>query len=115
MDKKVLLASNVSLENHDNTLTAFKNDITPHYLPAHKTFRLYVESIGIHCKFINNIISKNNELPSVIYVPDEYMEENIWFREKIGLEIFKNYHKIYLNPDETYSEESLNEHLRLTQ
>ena len=59
MEKKILLVSNACMDKYDYTLSTFKNALPKDHLPTHKKWKIGVESIVIHCQFLNEGVSKN--------------------------------------------------------
>ena len=79
MEKKNLIASNVCTDKYDNTLSNFKNVLPKGHLPVHKQWKIGVESIGIHCQFLNEAVSKNNKYPALIMFSRGYLISQIGF------------------------------------
>ena len=79
MEKKILIASNVCTDKYDNTLSNFKNVLPKGHLPVHKQWKIGVESIGIHCQFLNEAVSKNNKYPALIMFSRGYLISQIGF------------------------------------
>ena len=79
MEKKVLIASNACMDTYDNSLSSFKNTLPKGHLPIHKEWKLGIESIGIHCQFLNEAVSKNNKHPALIMFSRGYLIDKIGF------------------------------------
>ena len=123
MENKLIIASNGCLEtyNNNNNLHKFTNSLPLHYLPQNKKWCLGMESIGLHCRFLNEAVSKNNSHPALIMFSKGYLKEKLGYdnlayidtniyeeREKLSLDMFSPNHLFYLNSSKAYPLESLN-------
>ena len=96
MEKKILIVSNGCTEKYDNTLSDFKNVLPKGHLPAHKKWKIGVESIGIHCQFLNEAVSKNNKYPALI------MFSRGFLISKIGFDCFESDQEYFPTSSEKY-------------
>ena len=125
MEKKILITSNACVNKFDNSLSAFQNEIPKNHLPAHKKWKLGVESIGISCHFLNQAVSKNNQHPALIFFSKGYLIEKLGFdnlasdsqnklslsaRQPLNLDMFHPSQRYYLSKDKKYNLTSLNFH-----
>ena len=79
MEKKILIASSACTDKYDNTLSNFTNVLPKGHLPTHKKWKLGVESIGVHCQFSNEAVSKNNKYPALIMFSKGYLISKVGF------------------------------------
>ena len=121
MEKKILLVSNACMDKYDNTLSTFKNTLPKDHLPTHKKWKIGVESIVIHCQFLNEGVSKNIKYPALIMFSRGYLlsqmgfdclafEDSLVSRKNLNMSIFHPSQCYFIDENETYTSKQLNEH-----
>ena len=118
-EKSVLLISNGSAYHQkSNTLTHFSGVIPKTFLEEHKNWMVSLKSCGLHLNLKQKLVSKNEAHPIMINITYKDFEETIERSQitdmtKLSLNMFKNYHKIYLNSEKSYTARSLVRQIRL--
>ena len=114
-DKSVLLISNgPSRTGQDNTLTSFSGSIPPDFLNKHKSWKVAVDSCGLHVMLKQPISSKYENHPSLIQITFENLN-NVIIKHgldgmsKFQLSMFENSLKLYVDREKSYTSESLAE------
>jgi hypothetical protein len=114
-DKSVLLISNgPSRTGQDNTLTSFSGSIPPDFLNKHKSWKVAVDSCGLHVMLKQPISSKYENHPSLIQITFENLNKVIIKHgldgmSKFQLPMFENSLKLYVDREKSYTSESLAE------
>ena len=67
------------MDKYDYTLSTFKNALPKDHLPTHKKWKIGVESIVIHCQFLNEGVSKNIKYPALIMFSRGYLLSQMGF------------------------------------
>ena len=121
MEKKILLASNGCMDKYKNSLGSFKNKLPKGHLPTHKKWKLGIESIGVHCRFLNEAVSKNNTHPDLIMFSRGYLIKKVGVdclafnnapncSKELTLDLFHPSQCYFINKDVSYDKKQLNEH-----
>ena len=101
-EKAVLLISNgTTCHQKLNTLTHFSGMIPKTFLEEHKNWAVSLKSCGLHLNLKQKLVSKNEAHPIMINITYKDFEETVERFQitdmmKLSLNMFKNYHKIYL-------------------
>lgn len=118
-EKAVLLISNgTTCHQKLNTLTHFSGMIPKTFLEEHKNWAVSLKSCGLHLNLKQKLVSKNEAHPIMINITYKDFEETVERSQitdmmKLSLNMFKNYHKIYLNSEKSYTARSLVRQIRL--
>ena len=112
-DKSVLLISNApSITDEDNTLTNFSGSIPPNFLNQHRSWKVAVHSCGIHMMLKQPISPKYENLPSVIQITFENLNDAITKHVLTDMEQFKlfmleNSLRLFVDREKSYSSKTL--------
>ena len=116
-DKPVLLISNApSTTEEDNTLTSFSGSIPPNFLNQHTSWKVAVHSCGLHMMLKQPISPKYENLPSLIQITFENLnnaviKHSLEGMEKFQLFMFENSLKLFVDREKSYTSKTLAEEL----
>ena len=117
-DKPVLLISNApSTTEEDDTLTNFSGSIPPNFLNQHRSWKVAVHSCGLHMMLKQPISPKYENLPSLIQITFENLNNKIIKHSLEGLEkfqlfMFENSLKLFVDREKSYTSKTLAEDLK---
>ena len=113
-DKPVLLVSNESSSDKNNTSTSFSGSIPPNFLNENKSWKVAVHSCGFDFMLKQPISSKYENQPSLIQITFENFNKALgklgsYDLTKLDLLIFENSFKLFVDRERPYTQKSLAE------
>lgn len=102
----VLFISN-DLSNKNNTLTSFSGCIPHDYLNKNKSWKVTVDSCGLHFMLKQPIASKYENHPSLIQISYEELNKKTDNMEIFELSYFDNGLKLFVDRERPYTQKSL--------